>query len=137
MFLIKAFSRKAIRGKKCGRNWDCFYFLSEKKIVKRFVQCHLFATRGELSGGVLSRTGILEHYERDEQQARVSRRLYILRGPTKAVLSHLLLFIHLFINSFIHSFIRLFIYLFIHSFRLHVHTDPGKRNENLERQIGN
>ena len=30
-------------GRKLGCNWSCSYFLFEKKIVKRFVQCHIFA----------------------------------------------------------------------------------------------
>jgi len=30
-------------GRKCGSNWTCYYCLFEKKLVKRFVQCHLVA----------------------------------------------------------------------------------------------
>ena len=30
-------------GRKCGSRWGCYYFLFEKKIVKRFVQCHVLA----------------------------------------------------------------------------------------------
>jgi hypothetical protein len=30
-------------GRKYGSNWGCYYFLFEKKIEKRFVQCHVFA----------------------------------------------------------------------------------------------
>jgi hypothetical protein len=29
--------------RKCGSTWGCYYFLFEKKTVKRFVQCHAFA----------------------------------------------------------------------------------------------
>jgi len=29
--------------RKYGSNWGCYYFLSEKKILKRFVKCHVFA----------------------------------------------------------------------------------------------
>jgi hypothetical protein len=30
-------------GRKCGSNWGFYYFLFKKKIVKHFVQCHVFA----------------------------------------------------------------------------------------------
>jgi hypothetical protein len=36
-FLIKASSRNAMR-KKYRSKWGCYYFLFEKKMVKRFVQ---------------------------------------------------------------------------------------------------
>ena len=41
MFLIKASSRKATS--KRENNWGCCYFLFEKKTVKLFVHCHVFA----------------------------------------------------------------------------------------------
>jgi hypothetical protein len=38
--------------RKCGSNWGCYYFMFQKKTVKRFVQCHVFAQSppGRLSG---------------------------------------------------------------------------------------
>ena len=39
---MNSLSRNAIR-KKMWSNWGCYYFLFEKKIAKRFVQCHVFA----------------------------------------------------------------------------------------------
>ena len=30
------------KGRKCGSAWGCYYFISENKIVKRFVQCQVF-----------------------------------------------------------------------------------------------
>jgi hypothetical protein len=32
-----------LKVRKYGGNWGCYYFLSEKKILKRFVKCHVFA----------------------------------------------------------------------------------------------
>ena len=130
MFLLKASSRNAIRKKIW--NLGCFYFLFENKILKSFVQCHLFVTSGELSGSVLSRTGILEQYERDEQQAQeVVTCIYYagLQIQCSHTSSHL--FIYLFIRPSVHPSIH----PSIHPSRLHVHTDPGNKNENLERQI--
>jgi hypothetical protein len=31
------------KGRKCGRKWGSYHFLFIKKIVKHFVQCHVFA----------------------------------------------------------------------------------------------
>jgi len=50
IFLIKASSRKAVR-KKIWKELELLYLPFEQKIVKRFVQCHVFAQSppGQLS----------------------------------------------------------------------------------------
>jgi len=40
---MEASSMNVLRKKKSGSNWGCYYFLFEKKIVKRFAQCQVFA----------------------------------------------------------------------------------------------
>ena len=66
---------------------NCIDFM-HRKLWNSYKEKKLDVTDGELSGGVLSKAGILEHSTNRMNNKHTSRHLYTLRGPTKSVLSH-------------------------------------------------